>query len=410
MASLRVMLPYAPLAIALAIGLPVAIPVVGAGDAFEFWLAGHVAITGHSPYDQQAWVADAARYGDLAATEGSYCAPTPNKARCVWAYPPHTAWLFAPFALFEPRTGVALIEAFIVLSAVASLVALGRWMRSSSGVTLATALAACALSQPFLFGVNGGHFVSIGVIGFVALARGLAARSTAPVVLGALLLSLKPHLYVVVAIVVALLLVLRRDARTLLATGGVVGAVVGAGFAVYPEAVAAILHGAPSKTTFAAGTTWQLGAWLVPGTDLGVIGVFAAAVLAMAFALRWAPAERRLDVLLAASAAASIAFSFYIQLYDDVLTLPAFCLALALADALRPLVRRTLVSAVALALTGWTWLMVYVGRAHPEAVALQGALPLIVLTLLAACAWAGRRWADNSYARAVSSADRASGF
>ena len=230
------------------------------------------------------------------------------------------------------------------------------------------------------------------MIGFVSLARGLAVRATVPVVLGALLLSLKPHLYLLIAVVVAVVLALRRDVRTMVAVVAVLGTVIGAAFAAYPEAAAAILHGAGGKAEFGGETTWQLGASLVPGTDYGVIAVFAVALLAMALTLRYAPAERRLDAFLAATAALSIAYSFYIQLYDHVMTLPAFCVALALADPLPAFGRRALVAIAALAVVGWSWLMVFVARSWPDAVGLQGALPLIVLALLTVCAWAGRQW------------------
>ncbi|CAN5204876.1 hypothetical protein BH18CHL2_BH18CHL2_06600 [soil metagenome] len=73
---------------------PLAQPVEGHGDTFQFWYAGHLIATGGSPYDQSAWP-EAARYGHVAAYVATNCA-SPDSLQCVWAYPPLTAWLFAP--------------------------------------------------------------------------------------------------------------------------------------------------------------------------------------------------------------------------------------------------------------------------------------------------------------------------
>lgn len=384
-----------PFVLLLTLLAPIIWPHDGDGDTFFFWFAGHLVVTGVSPYDQNAW-ASAGEYGNLAKNVVSMCTPTVHEPTCLWKYPPTTAFLFAPFALLNVREGLNALATFTFVAAAASVVALGQWMRARSEATRALALCACVISHPFVFGVYTGHFVGLLVLGIVSLAVGLTKRRTAPVVVGALLLSLKPHLFVGLAIVVLAILLSRRDWRALAWTVGVVGAANGVALLRYPDALGAILAGAGPIIGLGWATTWAFASSLLPSPVVGIAVVYAIAAAAFVAAARFTPEDRRDDVLVAGGTAIALALSPYVHPYDLLVLLPAFALALALSDLVSRPARGILLVATAAALAGGTWLAIW---GSGTVTALPGVLPVVVLALLAISAWTVRDRAAASRAR-----------
>ena len=359
----------------------------GEGDAFFFWYAGHLVVTGRSPYDPNAWAA-AGRFGGVAANVVSMCTPTVYEPTCLWKYPPTTAFLFAPFALLDVRSGLNALAMFMFVTTTASVLAVGQWMRARSPLTLAVFLCACVLSHPFVFEVHATHFEGLGVIGIVALAVGLATRRTAPIVLGAALLSLKPNLYAGLAVVVLAILVARRDWKMVAWTIGLIGAANLLALRLYPEAINALLAGAGPISTVGWATTWAFASSLFPFAIAGILLVYAIAAAAFALAVRFAPVDRRDDVLVAGGAAVGLALSPYVHPYDLLVLIPAFAIALALSERVSQPARGVLFATIAGTLAAGTWLAVAGADLVP---ALPGAMSVVALALLAVTAWAAQR-------------------
>ena len=374
-----------PFVLLLTLLAPIIWPHDGDGDAFFFWFAGHLVVTGVSPYDQSAW-ARASEYGDLARNVISMCTPTVHEPTCLWKYPPTTAFLFAPFALLNVREGLNALAMFVFAITAAGAIAAGQWMRARSPATLALALSACVVSHPFVFDVYAGHFEGLGVIGIVSIAVGLTKRRVAPVALGALLLSLKPHLYLGLGLVVLAILLARRDWRTLAWTIGVVGAVNGLAFLLYPDALGALLAGAGPIIGLGWATTWAF-ASSFPSAVAGIVIVYAILAAAFVVAARFSPAERRDDVLVAGGAALALAVSPYVHPYDFLVLIPSFVIALALGELVSGPTRGILLVTITGTLAVGTWLAITGTQIVP---ALPGVMPVVALALLAIAASAAR--------------------
>jgi hypothetical protein len=386
------LLAYAPFLLLLALLIPRMWPEDGLGDTFRFWYAGHIVATGGSPYDQNLWASAGATFGDLAKEIATACAPSPYAPICLWPYPPTTALLFAPFGALGIREGLNALAAFFVVIAAGSVVVAGRWINARSPVTLVLALCAGVTSHAFIFDVHAGHFEGLGVIGIVLLAVGLARRRLAPVIAGALLLGLKPHLYIGVAVVVLVLLITRRDWRTLGWTAAMVVAVNGVALLLYPEALGAILGRVGQVTDLGWSTTWAFATGLFPSAIVGVVIVYAIAAFAFAAAISLAPTQRRVDVLISAGAAIGLTVPPYLHPYDLLVLLPAFALALALAEQVRQPWRGILLVTIAATFAVGTWVAVL---ASGIVIALPGVFPVVALAMLAVAAWAAREAAAS---------------
>jgi len=400
------LLAHIPFILLLTVLAPIIWPREGVGDTFFFWYAGHLAVAGGSPYNQNDWAAAGAAYGVFAKNVVFTCSPSPYQPSCLWTYPPTTALVFAPFGLLNVRDGVYALTMFTFMTTAASVIAVGQWMRARLPVTRSLALCSIALSHPFVFDINAGHFEGLGVFGIILIAVGLKDRRVAPVVVGALLLSLKPHLYAGLAVVVLLLLVARRDWRTLGWSLGAVATANGLALLRFPEAPGEIIWRAGQIKDVGWAATSAFASHLVSSTLVGVAIVYGIAALAFVVAVRFAPAERKTDVLVAAGAALGLCLSPYAHPYDFLGLAPAFALALALGESTRQPIRGILLVATAGTVAVGTWLAV---AGSAVVTALPGTLPVVVLGFLGTATWAAQRWTAAGFTGIATSARGSAG-
>ncbi|MDP9321887.1 MAG: DUF2029 domain-containing protein [Chloroflexota bacterium] len=375
----RPLLPFFP-ALLLFIALwPVARPIEGSGDTFQFWYAGHLVATGASPYDQDAWHA-AGAYGPIAASVARNCAD-PDALLCVWAYPPLTAWLFAPFGALPATVGLLAINTFVVVILIAGLVAAVLVFGPREPGPRALVLAAAVTGNPFVIDIRSGHFVGLMLLALVAIVYGLREKWTWLVASGAVVLALKPHVAIVVAVAVPAVLAGRRAWRAIASVAVTVAIVAGVALLRSPEALGAIIGRGGAKAGIAWMTTWFFAESTgVPIVALVVMAIaaFGAAVLA----IRSARDDRRDLTIVAVAACLSLVVTPYVQPYDFLLTIPAFAAAAAAASALRVPARTALLAFIALCSGVGTWAPILFGDVAGVAPS-YAVMPVAALVLLA---------------------------
>lgn len=350
-----------------------------ANDRFQFWFAGHLVATGRSPYDQSAWVAAHATYGDLAALVAYNC-PDPQASACLWAYPPWTAWLFAPFGLLDPEPGLAVLRAFLLITAAVAAVMLAGALPLTRASQLVVAFVT-VIAAPFVWDGLVGHFEPLLLIGTLLLARGLRESRTAPIAAGAVLLSLKPHLFIALVPLTVALLIRRRSWRTLVVTTLVLLTLVTVGLWLEPGSLAAF-SGSGAKAALVLPTTWSFAARVTPGFAAVTTAVLILVSAAAAWvAVRDAPPRRRDLTFVGAATALSLVLTPYLHLYDDVLLAPVIALIIGCLD---PRGRRA-------RLVGWgaafgyvvvTWLL-FLNGPHGDEPAVAALVPVATLVGLA---------------------------
>jgi hypothetical protein len=307
---------------------PVFRPVEGRGDSFQFWYAGHLVVTGASPYDQSNWHAAGPAYGHVASTVSDRCGDDQDAPSCAWIYPPMTAWLFVPFGALPPDVGIPLLDAFVLVTALAGIVA-AVWTFGPADIgARAWLLAAAVGSHAFALDVRDGQFVGLLLLALVLLGRGLHAK-TWPVSVAAVVLTLKPHVAIAIAAASIVTLVRAHRWRTIAITVAVLVALAGIAILRYPEAVQAILGRGEGKAELAWATTWALGAAAGGAWIAAVIAAMAlGAALATARAL---PLGLRPAGIAATSAAVSLAVAPDLHPYDVLLAFPLLALATTVA-------------------------------------------------------------------------------
>jgi len=368
---------------------PIARPVEGVGDTFQFWYAGHLVATGGSAYDQQAWHAAGAAYGAVAANVAANCAD-PLGVICVWTYPPLTAWLFAPFGALPVTAGLLAVNVFVLVTLIAGVVAAALFFGPRDPSPRALVLAAAAASHPFVIDIRAGHFVGLLLLALVAAAYGLRERRAWPIAAGAIALALKPHVAIVVALAVPAALASRRAWWTIASIVGALALVTAVALLRSPESVGAIVSRGGAKVGIAWSTTWALadatGAPVIALAACGIVA-FGAATLAV----RSAPADRRDLTIVAVAAALSLVVTPYAQPYDFLLALPAFAAAAAAASAIRPPARTALLAVIALCIVVGTWSPIVFGQLSRAVAPGYAAVPIAALVLLAVALRAGRQ-------------------
>jgi glycosyl transferase family 87 len=369
------------------------------GDWFQFWYAGHILAEGKSPLDPAAW-RDAVYSYPLVVDDfvtnvrraELFTDPETPILIPPWIYPPWTAAIFVPFGILPIRIGVVLMHITLLIAGFGALVWLVSRLRLPPQAH-ALALALAVGVQPFVLASRTGHFTAVLLIGVLLTLVALERRSTPALIGGALILSLKPHLFAVFALVVLAVLVRRREWRTIAITTAALAAFAGLFYWRYPPPVGgtldAVLH---RVTTDDSATTWALAAQLAGGAG----PILAVILLAIATAAAWAavravPERLRTVTLVASALAVSLAVSPYVHTYDHVLLLPALLLPLVLtADAPGP-VRLGVGAAVIAGGLVYPWLAYFSdvqGRQWPSGGVPFAALALLALSVLIA----SRRW------------------
>lgn|GEM_PF-1129588 len=383
---------HVPLAVALIVTLPLLWPTSYPGDHFTFWAAGRIVASGHSPYDARAWTDPAI---DAAAATGLVTDMRSVIAQCcavIWAYPPWTAVALAPFGALPLPLGVPLFHLTSLTAAVVAAVALARSLPWLDQRLYALALALFALSEPFIIGVRGGHFVGLLLGGVFLVQLGLLRNRLWPLVVGTVLLSLKPHAALVLAAVVLAYLLTHKRWSHIAWTSATLGAIAIPSLIAYPDSLAAIAAGSRERAGVQGGTTWTLlsqldGAWLE---------MFAAALLfALAtvsiLSVRLAPARFRIHATVAAALVIGLAAVPYLQDHDHLLFVPALFLAVFYKDRVQRGYRWYL-PGVILAFLVVPW-AVQVPNVIPGAPYLAGAVPFLVGSMLLVGTIIGRRGA-----------------
>lgn len=385
----RALLPLIPMALVVAAFWPLARPVEGVGDAFQFWFAGHQVATGRSPYDRSAWGAAGATYGPPAANVARTCVD-PNAGSCVWVYPPATAWLFAPFGALDVDLGVLGVDAFVLVTALAGVIAAVALFGPSGDGARAFILALSAAAHPFVYDIHAGHFIGLELLGLVGIARGLRERRDPLLVAGLLALSLKPHLFVVLVPVVVVALVARRSWRSLAwSAAAFLGLAIASAIAA-PEALSVILERAGTKTALSWSTPWALAQLVAPAAPLLVFGALAGLAAVAAIAVwRAAPRDDVELAIIAAGMALSLAVTPYAQPYDLLLLVPAIAFAARGAENLTAAPRTLLLAGLVLLYVGGTWFALVAARLWDDGDRILGLVPVLVL-VLAAVAWVER--------------------
>lgn len=316
-------LAFAPMVAALVVIAQLRSP---ANDYFQFWYAGHLVATGHSPYDLAAWGSAGGSYGSIAGLVARSC-ELPNNAACIWAYPPWVGWLFAPFGLFDPERGTMLQEAFLFGCAVAGVVYLTRFVPLSHAGSMVVGFSAVA-AAPFVWATFLGQFDGLLLLGTVLLTVGLRDRRTFPLVAGAIVLAFKPNLFVAIVPLTIALLVVRRDWRALTLTAATLVGLAVVAIVLDPMWLGS-LGRATTKVGLTAATTWSLMESATSDVALLSIGLVVVASAGAA----WASIRARTPIWDATFVASGVALSLvlapYAHLYDYLLLAPAIAVAIA---------------------------------------------------------------------------------
>lgn len=337
-------LPFVGLGLASWYAWPIVPDTPQLGDHFLFWFAGNLVLNGGSPYDLSSWQL-MRTYGPMpeGAVVNVLYGVGDSQLENLWAHPPWTALAMVPFGALPLTAGVLAWHAVLVIAGLAVLVA-GAWsVGLRRGPALAVALAAVALSNPFVTALRTGHFDVLVALGAVLLTIGLVRARPPLVVIGALVAVLKPHVVLFVLPVAAWTLVRARAWGTIVATIAPLAAMTAVSLAVVPLYLPRLVARLDVKSENGLATTWELGRQLMPSQPLGL----AVLLILMAFVsavvvYRATPVEGRTAVRMALAMALSLVVAPYANAYDGVLLAPLVFVAFGFLER-RP---------IALAITG----------------------------------------------------------
>ena len=343
-------------------------------DFHCFWVTGRIVVSGGDPYDTNQYVP-----AILAIP------PSPEEAlkRCGQrlAYPPWTGMALAPFGALSLPAAATLWASFMVLATVLGIY----WTWQLVGKRrIAWPLVAILVigMVPFIRSVYEGQFATF----TFALTAGAALsmrseRGTAGGIATALL-SVKPHTTVGFATVVLGLAILRRRRRFLVAAGAAGLGLAGVSELLRPGWIVEFAGGTAQLSTFIAdrSTIWNLAGSLPLAVVL--IALLLAAVVVLVRGRSVDDAD-----LLGLAVSFGLVVAPYAWVHDYVVLAIPWCLTIAHARQLRPLLRRTLTSAtVAVAvLLWWMWALAPI-LGHGDALVVV--VPMLTAVLLAiAIAW-----------------------
>ena len=375
----RGLYPYLPAFLALVV---VAFLDSPSNDKFQFWYAGHLVATGRSPYDTAAW-ADASSFGPQAALVARNCADAAS-ASCRWIYVPWLAWLYAPFGLLDPAVGMLAISAVLLVASATGVVLIGReaGLRGPQAMVFGLCAALCA---PYVWNTFLGHFGALELIGAALASAALRARRAGALVAGGVLLSLKPHLFLVLIPAAAAWLATRRTWRVLAIAGASLGLLALVGIASDARFVAALGAAGEKASGLVLPTTWSLAARTPPSFVVVALALVAVAALAAWIVVRSRPAPL---AFVGVSMALSLVVAPYLHLYDHVVLLPAVAAAIA-AWQVAGGGGRYVGWAIAVGFVVVEWIA-FLGGPHGDEPAWTALIPILVLVALAASVSRGR--------------------
>jgi hypothetical protein len=400
----RALIPYLVPLLLIVIEWPVLWPAPALADHFQFWVAGHMVVTGQSPYDRSAWEA-AAAYGPI---PGGVAVNTviQNLAltQVMWLYPPQTAFLFAPFGALPLTVGLALLQAFVLVTAALSL-ALSAWAMGLAGPRLAFALTLAALSQPFVITVRDGQLTGIVLAGMVLAYLGMRDRRPWLLGLGVALVSVKPHIAIAFGLGVLGYLLLKKDWRGLVVAAVALLCVTLPAEIRDPFPLALLTSAGGERLALDLSTVGAVARDLGGGAPLTalLLSVAVAAALVAVWSAR--PASRG-AVALAALLVLSVVVAPYAHDYDQLLGVAALFAAIAVASGSRAELVTSGLAATVIAVLPWLlffwWTLLGQGdrgfRAGP-----LGILPVLVAVVLAVATWSARRTSRTRAGSALSS-------
>ncbi|CAN5204513.1 hypothetical protein BH18CHL2_BH18CHL2_06580 [soil metagenome] len=377
-----------------ALDAAIVLPVPRVGDWYQFWHAGRIVASGGSPYDPSAWslAAQEAEVVENVVNAVRLNCSEPASAACRWLYPPWTALVLAPFGALPAALGLPLLAVAVIAAGLGSLFLLfRRFPPPPAAPTLPLAMALAA--QPLVLATRTGHLDALLLIGAMLVIPGLRG-STLSLVAGALLLSLKPHLFIAFAVIVVAVLVWRRRWSAIAITSGTVLSLAAASFARFPLPEAWLANAA-GRVSFDVPAIWALAsAWLPEAQSVVVVALLLFATVLAGVALSGSHADR--DALLVATGLGlSLVSAPYEHTYDHVLLLPAVVLMIEIAARLRPFARATWLAAATAIGVLYPWIAYFadfvVGNQLPSAL-----VPISTLAGLAAVTVAARTAPDSA--------------
>jgi len=381
MLVVRRRLPLIALILVLLAELPLLIPPpFGLTDHLLFWVAGHLVVTGGSPYDLSAWISAQHQY-DSAHLKLFIDLGVP-----VWVYPAWTVFLFAPFGLLPYPAGPwALYLAYLAVGLFSAVLFIrtlpARWQNDA-----ALALPLAAFFQPLVIADRYGQFGSFLFLATVLVSIGLQRRRTAPLLAGAVLLFAKPQLSLILAPVVLVMLVRRKAWRTIATIAVTLAAVAVVTTARYPDSIAAFNSGATARgAAFAQySTTWAFAHYLVGDAwpILGAAFVVAAAAVTVD-AIRMLAPDVRTAGIVAGAALLSIVVAPVDFHYDQAPLLLAVILAVTVGR--RPY-QIAMTWAVAVVVP-WFVFFIELGLGGPNSQSLSGVVPLLIAPVFWLATW-----------------------
>ncbi|HVR88232.1 MAG TPA: glycosyltransferase 87 family protein [Candidatus Limnocylindria bacterium] len=375
--------PYAPPLAVLIAEWGLLSPTPALADHFQFWAAGHMVVTGQSPYVRTAWEA-AAAYGPVPdGVAVNTVIGNLTRTEDIWPYPPQTAFLFGPFGALPLAIGVPLLHLVGLLLAVGGL-AQAAHLVGLRGARMTFALTLAAVSQPFVFTVRDGHPIGLVLIGLTLLFLGLRDRRLWALGLGVAIASVKPHLAIAFAIATVGVLVSRRDGRGLAVTLLALAAVTIPAELRDPFPIARIGGAADQWLAFDLSTVGALARDLGGGVPL-TVAIVLLGVGAAGLALRIAPGRSRWTVSYGALLTLSLVLTPYAHDYDMLLVLPAVFAAAGVAQRARTEHVVVALEALLVAVVPWLlylWWPLLGQSERINSAGPLGALPVIVALAL----------------------------
>ncbi len=388
---MRALAPYvAPAVLVLAL-LPLLAPRPAVGDNFQFWAAGEMVLTGRSPYDPASWEAVAAYGPTPGGVAANTLADRSVPDRGVWLYPPQTAYLFAPFGALPYEVGVPLLHLFVLVTACAGVLAAAR-VTGLHGRALGLALVCTVLSEPFVISVRNGHPIGLLLLGASLGFSGVRARRPPLVAAGAVVLSMKVHLFAIFGLVLLAYLAARRDVRSIAAGGIALAAITIPAQVAHPFPLHRVLASTDERLTLDLSTLAAFARDLGGGALLTLALALVLGTLC-ALAIRWVPPDVWPAVSFGALTLLSGGVLPYLHDYDLLVCVPAAFAAFAIAS--RPMAPPGLTALSAGVLVFVPWLLFYWWPLAGQSTRVfqggpLGAAPLFFASLLAAAAFAVR--------------------